>query len=270
MITPNDVGVRLHDKATRGLPLSTEEQALLTAWYARLDEEERKMFSNSPVSSRADALREQVNATLTRIVEVAKHIQMVNRENDLLHNHLGVPGLTYCREFLALEDQHRILAEVDVRNWFTDLKRRVQHYGYRYDYRARKVDPSMYVGPLPPFALEVAQKLRARALIDEMPDQLIVNEYEPGQGITAHIDCEPCFKNTIVTVSLGSACVMDLIRVATKEVMPVLLDAGSALVLRDEARYEWMHRIQARKSDDGIRRRRRVSLTFRNVILRTE
>ena len=44
-----------------------------------------------------------------------------------------------------------------------------------------------------------------------MPDQLIVNEYQPGQGISAHIDCEPCFKNTIVTVSLGSVYEMDFI-----------------------------------------------------------
>jgi len=187
----------------------------------------------------------------------------------ILCNYLGISGLSYYRDFLTTSEQESVIREVDARPWLSDLKRRVQHYGYKYDYRARKVDPSMYVGLLPPFAIEIAQKLRARELLEEMPDQLIVNEYEPGQGITAHIDCEPCFKNTIVTVSLGSAYVMDLICVATKEVKPVLLEMGSALVLRDEARYEWMHRIQARKSDDGVPRRRRVSLTFRNVILKS-
>jgi hypothetical protein len=40
--------------------------------------------------------------------------------------------------------------------------------------------------------------------------------------------------------------------------------------MRDEARYAWAHRIQARKSDCGVPRRRRVSLTFRNVILNNE
>ena len=34
-----------------------------------------------------------------------------------------------------------------------------------------------------------------------------------------------------------------------------------------ESRYHWQHRIQARKSDHGVTRGRRVSLTFRNVIL---
>lgn len=190
-------------------------------------------------------------------------------ESGLQRDYLGIKGLIYYRDFLAREDQARLLQEVDARPWLNDLKRRVQHYGYKYDYKARAINHSMYVGSLPPFALDVAQRLLSQRLIEEMPDQMIVNEYQPGQGITAHIDCEPCFKNTIVTVSLGSACVMDFICAATKTIKSVKLETGSALVLREEARYDWMHRIQARKSDDGIPRHRRVSLTFRNVILET-
>jgi alkylated DNA repair dioxygenase AlkB len=192
---------------------------------------------------------------------------VVPDEPQLQRDYLDVRGLTYCRNFLPAEEQARILQEIDAQPWLSDLKRRVQHYGNKYDYKARAINHSMYVGPLPLFALEVAERLRTLGLITEGPDQLIVNEYEAGQGISAHIDCEPCFENTIVTVSLGSAYPMDFICVATKEVKQVMLDAGSALVLRDEARYKWMHRIQARKSDNGVPRGRRVSLTFRNVIL---
>jgi alkylated DNA repair dioxygenase AlkB len=188
-------------------------------------------------------------------------------DSKVLRDYLGVPGLTFVPGLLTPEEQSRVLREVDDRPWQNDLKRRVQHYGYKYDYKARSVDPSMYVGPLPPFAVEVAQKMLRRAAIDEMPDQLIVNEYEPGQGITAHIDCAPCFKNTIATVSLGSVYEMDFISVANGEVRSTPLEVGSALVMRDEGRYEWMHRIKARKSEEWGPRGRRVSLTFRNVVL---
>lgn len=188
-------------------------------------------------------------------------------EAKVIREFLDIPGLSFCGGFLSLEDQCRILAEVDTRLWQNDLKRRVQHYGYKYDYTAREVNLSMFVGPLPEFAVEVARSLLDRGLIDELPDQLIVNEYEPGQGISAHVDCLPCFKNTIVTVSLGSVYEMDFINLETKEIRSTLLELGSALVMRDEARYAWAHRIQPRKSDRGIRRKRRVSLTFRNVIL---
>jgi alkylated DNA repair dioxygenase AlkB len=188
-------------------------------------------------------------------------------QSDVQDNYLGLPGLSYCHQLLTIAEQGRILQEVDARPWLSDLKRRVQHYGYKYDYKSRAVNPSMYVGPLPAFAIDVARSLMERSLVDEMPDQLIVNEYEPGQGITAHTDCEPRFKDIIVTVSLGWAYEMDFISVATGEVRSALLEPGSALVMQGEARYEWMHRIKARVSDRGVPRQRRVSLTFRNVIL---
>lgn len=39
-------------------------------------------------------------------------------------------------------------------------------------------------------------------------DQLIVNEYEPGQGINPHIDNIKLFKSDIASLSLGSDCIM--------------------------------------------------------------
>lgn len=188
-------------------------------------------------------------------------------DGQLQRDFLGVPGLVYYPRLLEVVEQAKVSAEIDQMPWQNDLKRRVQHYGYKYDYKARAIDPSMYVGPLPPFAVEVAQLLLAEGLTDQLPDQVIVNEYQPGQGISAHVDCEPCFENTIVTVSLGSACEMDFVHLDTGEVRSAILEPGSALVLRDEGRYRWMHRIKARKSDHGVARGRRVSLTFRNVIL---
>ncbi|MEN9673465.1 MAG: hypothetical protein RL553_1730 [Planctomycetota bacterium] len=182
-------------------------------------------------------------------------------------NHLGVQGLIYAQYFLNNEEQIKTLQEIDKLPWQNDLKRRVQHYGYKYNYKARTIDHTMFVGPLPPFAVEVANKLILTGLINEMPDQLIVNEYQPGQGISAHIDCEPCFKNTIVTVSLGSVYEMDFISLESGEVRPTVLELGSALILENDSRYQWMHRIKHRKSDHKVPRGRRVSLTYRNVIL---
>ncbi len=182
-------------------------------------------------------------------------------------DHLDIPGLTLHRRFLVADEQRDALAYIDAAPWRGDLKRRVQHYGYRYDYTARKVDHSMRVGELPPFASAIARKLFADGLTAEVPDQLIVNEYQPSQGISAHVDCEPCFKDGIVTLSLGWVYEMDFISLTTKEVRSTLLELGSAVVMTGESRYQWQHRIQARKSDRGVPRGRRVSLTFRNVIL---
>ena len=129
----------------------------------------------------------------------------------------------------------------------------------------------MRIGELPPWAGEIGRRLLAEEYITELPDQLIVNEYEPGQGISNHIDCEPCFTGIIASLSLGSSCVMNFTSKESGEVIPVFLEPRSLVVLKGEARYGWMHGIPARKSDDmagrTVRRSRRVSLTFRKVIL---
>ena len=73
--------------------------------------------------------------------------------------------------------------------WRDDLSRRVQHYGWRYDYKARAITPDMHIGALPDWLQQLAQRLHDETnLFDRVPEQVIVNEYLPGQGIAMHTD----------------------------------------------------------------------------------
>lgn len=180
-----------------------------------------------------------------------------------------ISGLQYINNFLSQSVHDYLLERVDAGVWLNDLKRRVQHYGYKYDYTLRAVNESMRIGPLPEWADHLGNQMVVLGFFDKPPDQLIINEYLPGQGIANHIDCVPCFKETIVSVSLGSPCVMNFTR--KQEVIPLYLKPCSAVVLKGVARYQWMHGIPARKKDtygeETFERSRRVSLTFRQVIL---
>ncbi len=183
-----------------------------------------------------------------------------------------VPGLLYIKNYITADEHGALLAHVDNGLWLDDLKRRVQHYGFKYNYRARKVDMSMRVGELPEWLKNLSKKLHQDEYMPEVADQVIVNEYRPGQGISAHIDCEPCFKDTIVSLSLGSGCIMNFTnKLDSTQKIPVWLEPRSLVVLSGEARYGWLHSIAARKWDEweGERRdrNRRVSLTFRKVII---
>jgi alkylated DNA repair dioxygenase AlkB len=184
---------------------------------------------------------------------------------------MTVDGLKYVAGYVTPTDEAALLAVVDAGPWLSDLRRRVQHYGYRYDYKARKVDPSMYLGPLPAWAQPLAARLVAHGHMPTAPDQLIVNEYEPGQGIAPHVDCVPCFGPVVCSVTLGSRCVMELSPVQRGDALSLLLERGSLLVLAGDSRYRWRHAIPGRKADtiDGqlVPRGRRVSLTFRTVIV---
>ncbi|MBA5775680.1 alpha-ketoglutarate-dependent dioxygenase AlkB [Stappia sp. F7233] len=181
------------------------------------------------------------------------------------------PAAFYLLDYISHSDESALLARIDSLPWRGDLKRRVQHYGYRYDYKARRVTHDSYLGPLPNWLNFLTDRLRVEGVFSAVPDQVIVNEYLPGQGIAAHVDCEPCFGNTIASLSLGSASMMEFSSVHSGEATSCYLQPRSLLILRDEARFDWKHGIPARKSDlvGGERyvRGRRVSLTFRTIEL---
>ena len=195
-----------------------------------------------------------------------------NQIPDVLRN----AGVVYEPGFMNTAECDSLLGLIDGRPWMNDLKRRVQHYGWRYDYSARFVTENMRSEPLPYGIKDVAERLRSRGWFTQTPDQVIVNEYESGQGIAPHVDRD-CFGPAVATLSLGDCWPMQFIpagRSADRaERQEVLLDVGSILVLTGAARNKWMHGIARRKADgrgSGKReRQRRVSVTFRTVKLQS-
>ncbi|MEV0778151.1 alpha-ketoglutarate-dependent dioxygenase AlkB [Streptomyces sp. NPDC050433] len=185
---------------------------------------------------------------------------------------VAVPGLRYVADWLSPGTGEALLSHIDAAPWSAQLKRRVQHYGHRYDYGRRSVraDRQEPAPPIPVWAGELAARLVGEGLMDGDAEQVIVNEYEPGQGISAHVDCLPCFGPVIAAISLGSSCLMDFSNPEDGTKLAVPLAPGSLLVMTGPARFTWRHAIAARKSDPGaagrVPRGRRVSVTFRMLL----
>ena len=182
-----------------------------------------------------------------------------------------IAGLRYVTDFLSIDEQAAAIRHIDDQPWRHDLERRVQHYGWRYDYSARTVDRDMHIGPLPPWLQDIAKRLcDETGLFDRVPDQAIVNEYKLGQGIAMHADRQ-CFGPTVATISLSDAWRMDFRPVggAAGSRVEHLLEVGSAVLMTGDARWRWLHGIakrQRERTDGGWRpRKRRISLTFRTV-----
>ena len=205
--------------------------------------------------------------------------------------HLDIPGLAYARDFLSEAEEQELVSEIDQCEWSRELQRRVQHYGWRYDYKARQVNSGMRLGPLPEWANHMAQRLVKEGFVSDLPDQVIVNEYVGRQGISKHTD-SPSFADGIATISLLESWEMvfrrkdgkrkqsrqhsDGVRGLVKVIL--MLDRRSAMIMKGDARYRWTHEIPARKNElvatkpDGekskrVKRQRRISLTFRKVIV---
>ena len=184
-----------------------------------------------------------------------------------------IQGLSYVPYFLSPAEQKRTLDAIDRSSWMHALERAVRHYGWRYDYRSRVVTADMRIGPLPDWLNDLARRLYdMTGSFDRVPDQAIVNEYKPGQGIAMHID-RHCFGNTVATVSLGDTWQIDFRPVGADRSTTVhmALEPGSALILSGDARHRWLHGIakrrRERRQQGGWRpRMRRVSVTFRTVL----
>ena len=175
-----------------------------------------------------------------------------------------VAGLVYCPHFIEEPEETALLRAVDLEPWSYQWQRRTQYYGERYVPRSSLVDQAR---AMPAWSRSVCQRLVEAGMMDRLPNQIGINEYLPGQGIAPHIDH---MGGTVVSLSLGSDCVMEFTRAGSAYAYPLLLERRSAVVLQGDARDMWKHGISKRKTDfiDGraFKRARRVSITFRDVM----
>jgi alkylated DNA repair dioxygenase AlkB len=173
-----------------------------------------------------------------------------------------IPGLGYLPNYISKAEEAALIAAIDAAAWNTSWQRRRQLYGASYG-RAEGEPRTM-----PAWSTKLAERMFAEGITTRSFDQLLVNEYQPGQGISMHCDYET-FDDTVVSLSLLSPCVMDFRNPQGNRRESLLLEPRSLLVLSGPARYEWQHGIAARKSDvwQGMKipRSRRISVTFRSV-----
>ncbi len=179
----------------------------------------------------------------------------------------AVPGLFVYPDFIDEARETQLLEEIDHQIWIVDYQRRLQYYGYRNELE-KPYDLIPFPIEMPPLIHGLSLELLEQQIVHQQPDQVIINEYSPGEGIKPHKD-RNYYDNQICGVNLGSGCIMRFIRGRNLEVIDVEIPRRSLYVMQDEARLKWKHAIPPRKKDvvDGeVRHReRRVSITYRKV-----
>jgi alkylated DNA repair dioxygenase AlkB len=166
----------------------------------------------------------------------------------------GLPdGFSYAPRFLSPAEHDALLAHVaripygELRMRGATARRRVAHFGWDYDYGARRARPDPGGAPgLPGFLLPL--RARCAELAREAPDRFeeaLATFYPPRASIGWHRDA-PQF-GIVVGVSFGSPCRMRFRReLSGRQVTAeALLEPGSAYVLAGAARWAWEHHIPA-------------------------
>ncbi|WP_158828496.1 alpha-ketoglutarate-dependent dioxygenase AlkB [Mucilaginibacter lacusdianchii] len=179
----------------------------------------------------------------------------------------AVPGLFLYPDFIDEATELQLLKEIDSQTWIVDYLRRLQYYGYRNELE-KPYDLIPFPVSMPPLMNQLSQQLVEKNIIVLQPDQVIINEYVPGEGLKPHKD-RAYYENQICGVNLGSGCVMRFIRGKNEEIIDVEVPRRSVYVMQDDARKKWKHGIPPRKKDkidgDVKHRDRRVSITYRKV-----
>eukprot|EP00667_Euglena_gracilis_P020829 EG_transcript_22644 len=127
-----------------------------------------------------------------------------------------LPGLCYVPDLLTPEEEAALIWWIDHHGaaWSQEISRRTQQYGPKFQYggASRVLQPNAEYPTIPSAFLPLINRLRnlpGEHSYPYEPDQIIVNEYYPGQGIALHVDRPDLFDDCIASVSLLSDAVMD-------------------------------------------------------------
>lgn len=185
-------------------------------------------------------------------------------------------GLFYLDNIIVKDKEKELFDFLDEDNgkkWksLSDSKnsRKVQHYGYLYNYKSGNVKekgddiPKEFQFLIDHLNEECNKKLGKTYDFN----QVIVNNYDPGQGISAHTDVKD-YGEVIGCYTIGSGATMRFTK--GEDIMyDLYVKAKSLYIMSGDSRYKWKHEMCGKKTDiineKRVKRDRRVSITFRYV-----
>lgn len=185
----------------------------------------------------------------------------------------NIDGLNLYPNFLTDQEEKDLLNHINEKSWDLTLSRRTQHYNYRYIYkyaRTRDTDYKLEKITNNPWLCNLITKIFNKYDITDIDFnklQVIINEYKPGQCITAHVDDINIFGDIIFCVSLGASAKM----VFTKKgsaIQRIQILNKTLYSMKGPARNTWAHAMVPDRNQLGTR----YSITIRlmkNYVLQT-
>ena len=88
---PNELGLQLHDRVTRGERLNADELVQLDTWYAEQDQAEFQELSHEDdtVTKDMTVLRGEIDAALLRLETLTGQVRRIAGENEQLRSDIS-------------------------------------------------------------------------------------------------------------------------------------------------------------------------------------
>ena len=85
----DEFGQQLHDKATRGVALTAQEQSGLQAWYAQQDSAEKESSGKSRREESVRGIHDEVAAAISQLGVVTRRVQEISAANEALRKEVN-------------------------------------------------------------------------------------------------------------------------------------------------------------------------------------
>lgn len=178
--------------------------------------------------------------------------------------HTKINGLKVIKQYLTDEEEEELLSIIKSDDFplkslsNSPNSRRVAHYGYNYAYNRSGLSKA---DPIPDIFNKLIDPKRLAAASSTLSkikfDQLIINEYTPGQQISWHVDHTKMFGPIIFCITIGAST--DISFKLGDQIVKVKPPRKSVYWMSGDSRYKWAHSLTNKSSDT------RYSLTFRSI-----
>lgn len=193
------------------------------------------------------------------------------------------PTVYYIPKFITEDEESLIIKNVysvPKPKWTVLSNRRLQDYG------GVPHEKGMIPEEIPSWLQTYMKKIDELNVFEgKKSNQVLINEYLPGQGIMPHTD-GPIFSPTITTITCGSHTVLEFLEnnENRKKVCGLLLERLSLVIIKDDMYSKYLHSICERTDDiitstcvnllhcgnkysinETLKRETRISVTIRNV-----
>lgn len=173
----------------------------------------------------------------------------------ILSNHEAL--LYFERLFESIEWEHD---EAIIMGKRIVTKRKVAWYGnsvYSYTYSGVTKQSKIWTEEL----------LELKSIVENISgntfNSCLLNLYHSGEeGMAYHSDNEKSLDSCIASLSLGAIREFSFKHKKTKLRIPIVLEKGSLLLMKDDTQIHWMHRLAPTKKVKTPR----INLTFRTII----
>lgn len=193
------------------------------------------------------------------------------------------PTVYYIPNFITEDEESHIIKNVysvPKPKWTVLSNRRLQDYG------GVPHEKGMIPEKIPSWLQIYMNKIDELNVFEgKTTNQVLINEYLPGQGIMPHTD-GPIFSPTITTITCGSHTILEFLEnnESRRKVCDLLLERFSLVIIKDDLYSKYLHSICERTSDvinstcanllhcgnkysinETLQRETRISVTIRNV-----